>query len=77
MSDSLPVRPPRHRGIYLLPNLFTTGAMAAGFYAIIASIGGRYGDAAVAGFIAASTLISRPVLKRQRGASQAACGFWP
>ena len=53
MSDSLPVRPPRHRGIYLLPNLFTTGAMAAGFYAIVASIGGRYGDAAVAVFIAA------------------------
>ncbi|MEW9624275.1 CDP-alcohol phosphatidyltransferase family protein [Rhodanobacter geophilus] len=53
MSDSLPVRPPRHRGIYLLPNLFTTGAMFAGFYAIIASIGGRFGDAAVAVFIAA------------------------
>jgi CDP-diacylglycerol--serine O-phosphatidyltransferase len=53
MSESLPVRPPRHRGIYLLPNLFTTGAMAAGFYAIVASIGGRFGDAAVAVFIAA------------------------
>lgn len=53
MSDSTPVRPPRHRGIYLLPNLFTTGAMFAGFYAIIASIGGRYTDAAVAVFIAA------------------------
>ena len=53
MSEPLPVRPPRHRGIYLLPNLFTTGAMFAGFYAIIASIGGHYGDAAVAVFIAA------------------------
>ncbi|MHB1058690.1 MAG: CDP-alcohol phosphatidyltransferase family protein [Rhodanobacter sp.] len=53
MSDPLPVRPPRHRGIYLLPNLFTTGAMFAGFYAIIASIGGRYTEAAVAVFIAA------------------------
>ena len=53
MSDPLPVRPPRHRGIYLLPNLVTTGAMFAGFYAIIASIGGRYTDAAVAVFIAA------------------------
>lgn len=53
MSDSTPVRPPRHRGIYLLPNLFTTGAMFAGFYAIIASIGGRYSEAALAVFIAA------------------------
>ncbi len=49
----MPVRPPRHRGIYLLPNLFTTGAMFAGFFAIIASIGGRYAEAAVAVFIAA------------------------
>ncbi|WP_426688908.1 CDP-alcohol phosphatidyltransferase family protein [Rhodanobacter ginsengiterrae] len=53
MSELSPVRPPRHRGIYLLPNLFTTGAMFAGFYAIIASIGGRYSEAAVAVFIAA------------------------
>ena len=53
MSDSLPAPPPRHRGIYLLPNLFTTGAMFAGFYAILASIGGGYADAAVAVFIAA------------------------
>jgi CDP-diacylglycerol--serine O-phosphatidyltransferase len=36
-----------------LPNLFTTGAMFAGFYAIIASIGGRYGEAAIAVFFAA------------------------
>ncbi len=53
MSEPSPVRPPRHRGIYLLPNLFTTGAMFAGFYAIIASIGGRFSEAAVAVFIAA------------------------
>jgi CDP-diacylglycerol--serine O-phosphatidyltransferase len=53
MSDSTPVRPPRHRGIYLLPNLFTTGAMFAGFYAIVASIGGRYSEAAIAVFVAA------------------------
>jgi len=53
MSDPLPVRPPRHRGIYLLPNLVTTGAMFAGFYAIVACIGGRYTDAAVSVFIAA------------------------
>jgi CDP-diacylglycerol---serine O-phosphatidyltransferase len=53
MSDSTPVRRPRHRGIYLLPNLFTTGAMFAGFYAIIASMDGRFTEAAVAVFIAA------------------------
>lgn len=53
MSEPMPVRPPRHRGIYLLPNLFTTAAMFAGFYAIIASIDGRYTEAAVAVFIAA------------------------
>jgi CDP-diacylglycerol--serine O-phosphatidyltransferase len=53
MSESTPVRPPRHRGIYLLPNLFTTGAMFAGFYAIVTSIGGNYSDAAVAVFVAA------------------------
>ena len=53
MSDSAPVRPPRHRGIYLLPNLFTTGAMFAGFYAIVVSIGGDFSSAAIAVFVAA------------------------
>lgn len=53
MTESTPVRTPRHRGIYLLPNLFTTGAMFAGFYAIVASIGGSYSDAAIAVFVAA------------------------
>lgn len=45
-------RKPR-RGIYLLPNLLTTGAMFAGFYAIIASIGGHYANAVIAIFVAA------------------------
>lgn len=40
------------RAIYLLPNLFTTGALFAGFYAIVASISGRFEAAAVAVFIA-------------------------
>lgn len=53
MSEPTPVRVPRHRGIYLLPNLFTTAAMFAGFYAIIASMGGHFTDAAVAVFFAA------------------------
>lgn len=53
LPDSPLPRPPRHPGIYLLPNLFTTGAMFAGFYAIIASIEGRFSEAAVAVFVAA------------------------
>ncbi|MGH8582711.1 MAG: CDP-diacylglycerol--serine O-phosphatidyltransferase [Gammaproteobacteria bacterium] len=42
----------RRRGIYLLPNLFTTAALFAGFYAIVAAMNGRYQIAAVAIFIA-------------------------
>ncbi|NOX75829.1 MAG: CDP-diacylglycerol--serine O-phosphatidyltransferase [Gammaproteobacteria bacterium] len=40
------------RGIYLLPNLFTTGCLFAGFYAIVAAMGGRFESAAIAIFIA-------------------------
>ncbi len=42
----------RKRGIYLLPNLFTTGALFSGFYAITSAIGGRYETAAIAIFVA-------------------------
>ncbi len=42
----------RDRGIYLLPNLFTTGALFAGFYAIVQAMNDRYEYAAVAIFIA-------------------------
>ena len=42
----------RRRGIYLLPNLFTTGALFAGFYAITSAMGGRFETAAMAIFIA-------------------------
>jgi len=42
----------RRRGIYLLPNLFTTGAMFAGFYAIVAAVDSRYEAAAMAIFVA-------------------------
>lgn len=45
-------QPKRHRGIYLLPNLFTTGAMFAGFYAIASAINGRFETAAISMFIA-------------------------
>lgn len=42
----------RIRGIYLLPNLFTTCALFAGFYAIIAANDARFHDAAVAVLVA-------------------------
>lgn len=35
------------RGIYILPNLFTTGSMFAGFYSLVASMNGNFGAAAV------------------------------
>lgn len=40
------------RGIYLLPNLFTTGALLGGFYGVIAAIGHRFTIAAIAVFVA-------------------------
>ncbi len=42
----------RRRGIYLLPNLLTTGALFAGFYAIVQAMGGHFEQAAIAIFIA-------------------------
>lgn len=61
MAD-LPNRP-RHRGsfmesglrersIYLLPNLFTSAALFAGFYAIVQAMNGNFEHSAVAIFIA-------------------------
>jgi CDP-diacylglycerol--serine O-phosphatidyltransferase len=40
-----------HKGIFLLPNLFTTAALFGGFYAIIAAMKGQFEIAAVAIFI--------------------------
>jgi CDP-diacylglycerol--serine O-phosphatidyltransferase len=42
----------RKRGIYLLPNLFTTAALFAGFYAIVQAMNNKFEYAAVAIFIA-------------------------
>ena len=42
----------RRRGIYILPNLFTTAALFAGFYAIVQAMNGRFEQSAVAIFIA-------------------------
>lgn len=40
------------RGIYLLPNLLTTAALFAGFYAIVAAMKGFFDTAAIAIFVA-------------------------
>ena len=53
MSASNEPAPRPSRGIYLLPNLFTTGGLFAGFYAIIAASAGHYADACIAVFVAA------------------------
>ncbi len=42
----------RGRGIYLLPNLFTTGALFAGFYALIAAVKGHFEAGAIAILVA-------------------------
>ncbi len=43
----------RRRGIYLLPNLLTLGALFAGFYAVIAGMSGNFNEAGWALLIAA------------------------
>jgi CDP-diacylglycerol--serine O-phosphatidyltransferase len=42
----------KRRGIYLLPNLFTTAALFAGFFAIVQAMQGDFERAAMAIFIA-------------------------
>jgi len=44
--------PARRRGVYWLPNLLTTGALFAGFYAIVAAIDLRFEYAGIAVFVA-------------------------
>ena len=36
------------RGVYLLPNLFTTASLFSGFYAVVAGMGGNFSNAAIA-----------------------------
>ncbi len=52
--DRMPLISPdkRRRGIYILPNLFTTAALFAGFFAIVQAMNQRFEVAAVAIFIA-------------------------
>lgn len=42
----------RHKGVYLLPNLITTAALFAGFYAIVAAMNGHFENAAIAIIVA-------------------------
>ncbi|MES2935591.1 MAG: CDP-diacylglycerol--serine O-phosphatidyltransferase [Pseudomonadota bacterium] len=52
-SDASPMRKTfQRRGIYLLPNAFTTAALFCGFYAIVMAMNQRFEPAAVAIFIA-------------------------
>jgi len=53
MQDEPPQPSPSpRRGIYLLPNLFTTAGLFAGFYAIVAAMNHNYENAAIAIFVA-------------------------
>jgi CDP-diacylglycerol--serine O-phosphatidyltransferase len=42
----------RRKGIYILPNLFTLGALFGGFYAIVMAMNGRFDQAAIGVFCA-------------------------
>ncbi|MGI9279224.1 MAG: CDP-diacylglycerol--serine O-phosphatidyltransferase [Endozoicomonas sp.] len=42
----------RHKGIYVLPNLFTTGNLFCGFYAIISAQAGFFTQACISVFVA-------------------------
>src|SRR5450830_796867 len=46
------VRPRRSRGIYLLPNAFTTAALFCGFYAIVMAMNLKFDHASIAIFVA-------------------------
>ena len=52
MTEETDDKPKRRRGIYLLPNLFTTAGLFSGFYAIVAATNDRFEAAAVAIFVA-------------------------
>lgn len=51
-NDDVAHPKPRRRGIYILPNLFTTAALFAGFYAVVQGMGGKFENAAIAIFVA-------------------------
>lgn len=51
MNEEQPMKK-QSRGIYLLPNLFTTAALFAGFYSVVAAMKGFFDVAATAVFVA-------------------------
>ena len=42
----------KRKGIYLLPNLLTTGGLFSGFYAVVSAMNGHFEAAAIAIFVA-------------------------
>lgn len=48
MTEVVEVPRRRRRGIYLLPNIFTTATLFGGFYAVVAAMNGKYSAAAIA-----------------------------
>lgn len=51
-NKQLDVRNTQLRGVYLLPNLLTTAALFAGFYAVVAAMRGYFDTAAIAIYVA-------------------------
>ncbi len=52
MDTEQPAEKPRPKGIYLLPNLLTTGCLFSGFYAIVAAIDKHFAHAGMGVFVA-------------------------
>ena len=52
MGVEIPARPMPRRGIYLLPNAFTTAALFCGFYAIVMAMNLKFDQASIAIFAA-------------------------
>jgi CDP-diacylglycerol--serine O-phosphatidyltransferase len=51
-DEDVPVRRPRRKGVYVLPNLFTLAALFGGFYAVVMAMNGRYEQACYGVFCA-------------------------
>src|SRR5512139_2274317 len=52
LAEPGPPLPPRRKGIYILPNLFTVAALFGGFYAIVMAMNDRFESAAIGVFCA-------------------------
>lgn len=50
-NEEVAAKSKRGKGIYLLPNLFTTASLFSGFYAIVAGMNGHFDNAAIAIFV--------------------------